>query len=132
MKQRDSLFFRIFSSKLFFGLFLIIVVYLSLNVYREVKQRIEVKREIANLKMEIENLSGENDKLNNLIKYFETEEYIETTSREKLGYKKAGEKIIVFTEEDSDSILSVHQEEKEEETRSNIKLWWDYFFNNKI
>ena len=132
MKQRDSLFFRIFSSKLFFGLFLIIVVYLSLNVYREVKQRIEVKREIANLKMEIENLSGENDKLNNLIKYFETEEYIETTSREKLGYKKAGEKIIVFTEEDSDSILSVHQEEKEEENRSNIKLWWDYFFNNKI
>jgi cell division protein FtsB len=130
MKQNNSLFFRIFSSKIFFVIFLIIVIYLSVNVYREIKQRVEVKREIANLKMEINNLSNENDKLGDLIEYFETEEYIELSSREKLGYKKPGEKIIVFTEEGGDGILNTAQNRNSLNRKSNLKLWWDYFFNN--
>jgi cell division protein FtsB len=129
MKQNNSLFFRIFSSKIFFIIFFIIVIYLSVSVYREIKQRVEVKKEISNLKMEIENLSNENNKLDDLIEYFETEEYIEATSREKLGYKKPGEKIIVFTEEDkisnSNSIV-----ENNSEKIPNVRLWWNYFFNN--
>jgi len=130
MKQNNSLFFRIFSSKIFFVIFLIIVIYLSISFYREIKQRGEVKKEISNLKMEIENLSKENNKLSDLIQYFETEEYIESTSREKLGYKKPGEKIIVFTEENVDNILNVSDEKIDSENLSNIKLWWNYFFNN--
>lgn len=130
MKQNNSLFFRIFSSKIFFVIFLVIVIYLSISVYREIKQRVEVKKEITDLKMEIENLGNENNKLDNLIKYFETEEYIEASSREKLGYKKPGEKIIVFTEEDKNSILNVSREGLKSENIPNIKLWWNYFFNN--
>lgn len=130
MRQNDSLFFRIFSSKIFFVIFLIIVIYLSMSVYREIKQRLEVKRRISDLKMEIENLGNENNKLNNLIEYFETEEYVESTSREKLGYKKPGEKIIVFTEEDTGNVLNVNSQEVEYENIPNIKLWWNYFFNN--
>ena len=127
-QQNNSLFFRIFSSKIFFVIFLIIVIYLSVNIYREVKQRVEVKKEIANLKMEIENLTNENDKLDDLIKYFETEEYIESSSREKLGYRKPGEKVIVFTEEGLDSIFNTREEGSNLEEKPNIKLWWDYFF----
>ena len=129
-KQNNSLFFRIFSSKVLFVIFLIIIIYLSINVYREIKQRVEVRREISNLKMEIENLDNENNKLGELIEYFETEEYVESISREKLGYKKPGEKIIIFTEEDSDSILNIEREREELEKGPNIKLWWNYFFNN--
>jgi cell division protein FtsB len=129
-KQNNSLFFRIFSSKIFFVIFLIIIIYLSINVYREIKQRVEVRKEISNLKMEIKNLDNENNKLGDLIEYFETEEYVESISREKLGYKKPGEKIIIFTEEDSDSILNIEREREELEEGPNIKLWWNYFFNN--
>lgn len=128
-QQNNSLFFRIFSSKIFFGIFLIIIIYLSMNVYRGVKQRIEVRKEISNLKMEIENLDKENNKLSDLIKYFETEEYVESISREKLSYKKPGEKIIVFTEEDSDNISNTKNKIEEIEKEPNIKLWWNYFFN---
>ena len=131
-QQNNSLFFRIFSSKIFFGIFLIIIIYLSINIYREIKQRVEVRKEISNLKMEIENLDNENNKLGDLIEYFETEEYVESVSREKLGYKKPGEKIIVFTEEASNGILSVSGEAEEFEGESNIKQWWNYFFNNNI
>lgn len=128
-QQNNSLFFRIFSSKIFFGIFLIIIIYLSMNVYRGVKQRIEVRKEISNLKMEIENLDKENNKLSDLIEYFETEEYVESISREKLSYKKPGEKIIVFTEEDSDNISNTKNKIEEIEKEPNIKLWWNYFFN---
>ena len=80
--------------------------------------------------MEIENLDNENNKLSDLIEYFETEEYVESISREKLGYKKPGEKIIVFTEEDSNNILNTENKEEKFEDAANIKLWWNYFFNN--
>jgi cell division protein FtsB len=129
-RQNNSLFFRIFSSKIFFGIFLIIIIYLSINFYREIKQRVEVRKEISNLKREIENLNKENNKLGNLIEYFGTEEYIESISREKLGYKKPGEKIIIFTEEDSNSVLNTKNKTEEPEDSPNIELWWNYFFNN--
>ena len=129
-KENNSSFFRIFSSKIFFVIFFVIVIYLSISVYREIKQRVEVKKEISNLRMEIENLDRENNKLSDLIKYFETPEYIESISREKLGYKKPGEKIIVFTEEGEDSILIADRERDEFEDVLNVKLWWNYFFKN--
>lgn len=132
-RRNNSLFFRILSSKLFFIIFFIIVIYLSINVYHEIKQRVEVKREISSLKMEINNLQKENRELDGLIKYFETEEYIESASRQKLGYIKPGEKIIVFTEEGRGDILSIQQENLDNKLKtngSNIKSWWNYFFNN--
>jgi len=131
MEQKRSLFFKVFSSKIFFIIFLIIVIYLSINVYQEIRQRLEIKKEITDLKREIDNLTNENNQLSDLVEYFETEEYIESVSREKLGYKKPGEKIIVVTEGDSvgeghilGEPLSADQKD------SNIKLWWNYFFYN--
>lgn len=128
--QDNSLFFKIFSSKIFFFIFLLIVIYLSINVCREIKQRLEVKKEIADLREEIANLSNENNQLNDLIEYFKTEEYVESVAREKLGYQKSGEKIVVFTEEDENIIQGEEERGEELEDRSNLKLWWDYFFNN--
>jgi len=130
-QQNNSLFFRIFSSKILFIIFLIILVYLSMSIYREVRQRLEIKKEISDLKREINNLSNENNQLSDLINYFETEEYIESVSREKLGYKKPGEKIIIVTEGNPDYRSDIQAESsREEEGGSNIKLWWNYFFHN--
>ena len=92
----------------------------------------EVKKEISNLQKEISNLQKENNELDSLIQYFETEEYVESASREKLGYKKPGEQIVVMTEEDSDLgyDMSLEEDMDSEGNFSNIKSWWDYFFNN--
>lgn len=101
---------------------------MSLSVYSSMKQRMQVKKEIDNLKSEINNLKKENTELDSLVKYFNSDEYIEASSREKLGYKKPGEKIVVFTEE---SDIKAEEAKNNKENKSNIKLWWDYFFNTK-
>ena len=123
--ERDSLVFRILSSKLFFIIFLCISIYVFITVYHQIEKRITIKKEIQNLEKEISSLQSENTKISELIKYFKTDEYIETSSREKLGYKKPGEKIIVFTKENNDSGQTQVQNIK----KSNAILWWDYFFN---
>ncbi|MCD4704576.1 septum formation initiator family protein [bacterium] len=128
MTRNNSLFFRILSSKLFFIVFLLIVIYLAINVYGEFKKRSQVKKEISDLQMEIKDLEKENSDLLGLIGYFETDEYVESFSREKLGYKKPGEKIIIFTEDDS-GIINYTEDVKNGKIKvANIKLWWNYFF----
>lgn len=128
IRQNNSPLFRILSSKLFFFIFFVIVVFMSINVYSSMKQRMQVKREIENLKSEINNLQKENTELDSLVKYFNTDEYIEISSREKLGYKKPGEKIVVLTKE---SDINGSETNTTSSDKSNIKLWWDYFFNTK-
>jgi len=131
--SNDSFIFKLLSSKLFFVILFIIVVFLSFNVYKGLKQRMDVKKEISNLKMEINNLEKQNNELGGLIEYFATDEYVETASREKLGYKKLGEKIVVLSEEGDDRALSFSEQKLDsvDQGSSNIKLWWDYFFAKK-
>lgn len=127
--EQRSLIIRILSSKLFLFIFFIIAVYALINVYHNVSQRMKVQKEINNLQAEVDNFQKDNNKLGDLIKYFQSEEYIESSSREKLSYKKPGETVIVFNSEQNNivnenKVVGVKKQ-------SNIILWWEYFFNNQ-
>ncbi len=126
--EHRSLILRILSSKTFLFIFLIITIYALLNVYHNISQRIKVQQEIKNLQLEVENFQKDNDKLGSLIKYFQSEEYVESSSREKLSYKKPGETVIVFNHEQNSQINTDQLENGKKQT--NIILWWNYFFNN--
>lgn len=131
-RQKESLFFRIFSSKIFFLLVFIFSIYMGLSLYKDLNQRKKIKNEISNLQSQIQGVDKQNSELKNLISYFETDEYIEEFSREKLGLKKPGEQIIVLP---NDDLLNVDPQNKEENSGlkiyANLKLWWNYFFNSK-
>lgn len=127
--DRHSLIIRILSSKVFLFVFLIIAIYALINVYHNVSQRIKIQKEIKNLQAEVNNFQKDNDKLGGLIKYFQSEEYIESSSREKLSYKKPGETVIVFNSEQNN--LEPSNQIDNTKKQSNIMLWWDYFFNNQ-
>lgn len=122
--ESDSLILKIINSKIFLFVFLVIAVYLFINVYHQIEKRVKVKREIKNLETEINNLQSENSKLSDLINYFKTDEYLEASSREKLGYKKPGEKVVVFTKENG----GINASNSDDKNKSNLKLWWEYFF----
>lgn len=130
VKQKESLFFRIFSSKIFFALILIFSVYLATNLYKDLQQRKRVKQEIENLKSQINDIDKQNSDLKNLITYFETDEYVESFSREKLGLKKPGEKIIVLPKEENLE-QKLNNNKEESMIYENIKSWWGYFFASK-
>lgn len=129
VQQRESLFFRIFSSKIFFVLVLIFSIYLAMNLYKDLNQRKKVKNEINNLTSQIDSVSKQNDELKNLISYFGTDDYIESFSREKLGLKKPGEKILVLPEENSNIEVDTTKTSEKSDFLKNLRAWWDYFFN---
>ncbi|MDD4289954.1 MAG: septum formation initiator family protein [Patescibacteria group bacterium] len=130
IKQKESLFFRIFSSKIFFVLVLIFSIYLATNLYKDLQQRKRIKQEIQNLKNQINEVDTQNNDLKNLISYFETDEYAESFAREKLGFKKPGEKIIILPKQENVSNESENRNEKAK-IYDNIKSWWAYFFASK-
>ncbi|HNV96773.1 MAG TPA: septum formation initiator family protein [bacterium] len=132
IKQKESLFFRIFSSKIFFVFVLVFSIYLATNLYKDLQQRQRVKQEIKNLQNQINEVDKQNSDLKNLIGYFETDEYAESFAREKLGLKKPGEKIIILPKQEEIENNSSINEEKSR-IYGNMRLWWDYFFavNNK-
>ena len=128
-RKQEPLFFRIFSSKIFFVFVLILSIYLATNLYKELQQRRRVKNEINNLKSQIDSIEKQNSDLKNLISYFETDEYVESFSREKLGFKKSGETVIVFSKEEEVQSIT-NQDNEKLKVYENIKSWWAYFFSN--
>lgn len=130
IKQRESLFFRIFSSKIFFLFVLVFSIYLATNLYRDLQKRQRVKQEIQNLKNQINEVDKQNNDLKNLISYFETDEYTESFAREKLGFKKPGEKIIILPKQEN-TLDKTNNNDEKSKIYNNMKSWWDYFFASK-
>lgn len=115
-----------------FLLLLIILIFISIPLYKKLKLNLAVNSEVSGLKSEIEEVENNNDDLRELMKYFSTSEFIEEQAREKLGYRKENEKVaIIYKQDDKEdkAISSDKIEKAEEETETvNLLLWKKYFF----
>ncbi len=85
-----------------------------------------VDREIAKLQVQMERIKKDNEQLSSLIQYLNTPEYQEKEAREKLNLRKEGEVVVVLPQEK----IAAAGNEQNLSKPSNIKLWFDYFFNN--
>ncbi|HEB01429.1 MAG TPA: septum formation initiator family protein [Candidatus Portnoybacteria bacterium] len=127
---RKNLFLRILSSKIFLLFGLIILGSIVVGLGRESYHKWQIKREIAALQTEIEELERGNQELANLLEYFKTESFKEKEAREKLNLQKPGEKVVLMP--------SLEQTEEEKEMKgegekgvSNSTKWWKYLFASK-
>lgn len=144
---------KILGSKVFLFLTALSLIWLLIGLGRESYRKYQLTREINALKSEIARLDGNNQELNNLIKYFQEESYLEKEARLKLNLKKPDEKVVVAPKEglfeqadDSDigsSVLADEQFFSEKDIFqsrasadsmqlktgiSNWWKWWEYFF----
>ncbi len=89
-----------------FGLFL--VFRLSVNVYRLWKAGDVVKQ----AQNELEEAKAQNQKLERKLAEVQSEEFLEREAREKLGYGKPGEIVVLLPEENStkDEVLSAKED----------------------
>jgi len=99
----------------------------SFQVFKS-KNRLDViKREVAELEMEKEQLEQD-------IKYKQTEEYVEEKARNNLNLVKPGEKVYVVVGEDvksssSSNVLSGSDEREEKNKKDeNWYSWYKLFF----
>jgi cell division protein FtsB len=103
--------------------FLLVLFLVSTSVFKEYKKQQKLENRITELRQELVDLEQNNLELTKMVGYLESSEYLEMEARSNLGYKKAGEKVVV--------IDSSKQElpKKNIKEVSNQQKWFNYFFN---
>lgn len=110
----------------------LLTIYLVFLVGRSVYTNFRVKQQLAQIEVEIKNLKSENQRLTNLIAYYQTETFRELEARSKLGLKKPGE-IVIALPENADEPLKekVDRTPKRDQGKASVPnyiKWWEYFF----
>lgn len=97
MRQPNIINRVLFNSKTLAFIGLVIIILISLPLIRNLKKQYEIKKEISDVEKEISTLEGKNSKLNQLIKYLESDQFVEEQARMNLGLKKEGENVAVIS-----------------------------------
>lgn len=111
--------------------FVLIVFYLAFILGRSLWQNYNVNQEIMLLEHEVIELREQNQRLKNLVIYYQTDSYKEKEARRKLLKKMPGEKVLALPEFEYNHD---EPEEKIEEDKAiqyqepNYKLWLKYIF----
>ena len=129
------------SSKVFLFFVFIILIVLTINLAQESYKKYQLKKEISELKLEIDRLEGNKEQLSNLMEYFKNDSYLEQEARVKLNLKKPGEKVVILSRDSvtNDNVkvsqsgaLEIGNQEIELEDidleMANYWKWWEYFF----
>lgn len=129
-KRQRSFLLKDFGFKvaMFFGVSLLF--FIGFKYSKEAYKQREINTEIANLQAEIEKLNQENKNLQGLIEYFQTEEFKEKETKDKLNLVKEGEKMVLVKEKEIATESSDQDNEGVEVVlnRPNYYWWWYYFF----
>ena len=121
--------FVFFKSKLFlFSVGLLLVVTLFF-IGKQLKKRLEVEREIANLQNQIASLEGRNREVTQMINYFKTREYKERQARSLLNLQKPGEFAVALPPQKDDTAETQSSTPPQE---SNLMKWWQYWFDRQL
>jgi cell division protein FtsB len=105
-------------------------LYLIFILGRVVYQNYRVRERIDTIENEIRYLKSENQRLANLIAYYQTETFRELEARSKLGLKKPGEIVIALPENNDEEPVSPREAQpaKEPDQTPNYIKWWGYIF----
>ncbi len=115
-----------FQSKQFLVVALLIAILFAVGFGRYYLRHYQSLREIEQLEQEAMRLEAEKLSLVDLLDYVQSEAYVEEEARRNLQYQKPGEEVYVVT----DSV--VQKEIKHENQKTNLQLWWEYFFAPEI
>lgn len=126
---------EILRSRWFLALSIVVILYFFWALGKMAWQNYQVNQQIKGLENEVAQIEGDNQKLSDLIAYFQTETFKEQEAREKLGLVMPGEKVLVFPGNDKNADTSIVETvtKKDEEVKNepNYKKWWSFFFANK-
>ena len=89
------------------------LIYILFLVGKVIYQNIKFNGVEKDLQKQVDVLDVENANLKNQILYYQTDSYKERVMRERLGYQKPGEKVLVITAPNEDGKKSQKQAELE-------------------
>lgn len=123
-KKTDKGLYKVVWKSNVFTVILVVLLILSfIKVSKEVLLRYQINKEISNLEQQLEDLDSKAAKMDELIAYLKTDEYLEKEARLKLNLSKPGEKQINLA---TDGQIVENEIENQ---GNNISKWFNYFFN---
>ncbi len=126
MTYRKNTIIKIFQSRIFLIILLLITIISALRLSNEIIKRNKINNEISRLKNQMQQLRNEQKSLSSLLNYLQSDAYIEEEARKKFNLAKPGETIIVINNP-TDNNNNVTKSSND----NVINHWWGYFFNNK-
>ncbi|KKU12709.1 MAG: hypothetical protein UX17_C0040G0002 [Parcubacteria group bacterium GW2011_GWC2_45_7] len=117
---------KFYHSHWFFVVGLILLILLSVNLTRAQWSDRAIRREIANLQSEVDDLTKERESYEALINTLETPEFLESEARRVLGFARPGENLVVV--ESKNGVGGNGEDAMGNNNLSNSYKWWIYFF----
>lgn len=111
----------------YFAIFLLIVLFSSL--IRSIQKAKQVKERIQSKQVAVEKAAKENEELKKKLQEVQSPQFIEKQLRDKLGYAKEGEIVVVLPDEETlRSLVPDLEEEEDTLPDPNWKRWLKLFF----
>lgn len=125
--EPENYFIRLISSQRFVAIVaLAFLVLMSFPLAKSYSRKVLVDKEIATMQSQVEKFQHENKEMKEMLEYLSSKESAEAQARLNLNLKKPGEAVVVVEPiiKDEENIRLA-----EEEACSNLKKWWQYFFD---
>ena len=110
---------------------IILAVAISIRAVKEAYRGRKIEKEIENLRQEAQRIQNDNNSLQKQIDYYNTPQYVERVSKDKMNLQKPDENVVVVSQgAKNQSQVSEGQNEVSQtsEDESNYKKWWNFFF----
>ena len=114
-------------SKFFVVFCLFLFIFILFGLAKGTLKSHKVSAEVDQLQAEINRLETQNQDFEQLVKYLNTDTFIEQEAKLKLGLKKANENLVIIP--DSEIPGSFDAKKTEAAATSNLEKWLAYFFN---
>lgn len=114
------------------GFLLVLLFFITYKLSHQVYKQNKIDKEVEGLQAEINTLNQENQDLDELIVYLQTDDFKEKEAKDKLNLIKEGEQLVLVKEY---GLLEqpIQDEEKNELQvivhHANYYYWWHYFFS---
>jgi len=115
---------------------LVILVFLGTALARNLSQAYRVNKEINDLKSEITKVEGRNTYLKQMLKYLDSNEFVEKEARMSLGLQKPGETAVAIkdlpnSENKGGEIFNTYDSGNSNSkiAKTNQERWLDYFWD---
>ena len=137
-KKIKSFFSR---SKIIIIVSLFLMLYLTVNLTKEIIGRHQIDRNIENYQADIDRIESENHELSSMIASWQGSAKLEKEARLKLGLQKTGESAVLILRDDQEDVGNFLIKPNsqiiggtviagEADNISNPLKWWRYFFIN--
>lgn len=127
----SSNFKNFISGKTFLALGSLLLIFMLSVVFRQIKDKRSVQKEISDLSGQAQSLQQKNADLKNLLNYLQTDAYKQKAAREQLALKRPGEVVYTFAPQDqaNGAGAAAAAASGNGAVQNNPKNWWNYFFN---